>query len=114
MWRATKKYYAQYLSVYAIMIRIGIKSEIHECTIELIRHLDEFDIFPKSTFSNLTKDKQLRIDNQYYLKNKKVDIQYDELFLFVLTLKEKINAMQQKEIQKIREKLKKDFEKIKT
>ncbi len=104
MWKATKKYYAQYLAVYALMMKIGIKSEIHECTIELTKHLEE--LFPKNTFDKLMKDKQLRIDNQYYLKNKEVTTNYNELFTFVLSIKEKINSISTPEIKKIREKIK--------
>ncbi len=103
MWKATKKYYAQYLAVYALMMKIGIKSEIHECTIELTRYLEE--LFPRNTFNNLMKDKQLRIDNQYYLKNKEITTNYDELFTFILSIKEKIHSISTPEIKKIREKI---------
>jgi uncharacterized protein (UPF0332 family) len=106
MWRATKKYYAQYLAIYALMMKIGIKSEIHECTIELAKHLEELEIIPKNTYEKLTKDKKLRIDNQYYLKNINVKINYEELQTFVLTIKEKINTINIQEIKQIKQKIK--------
>lgn len=106
MWRATKKYYAQYLAIYALMMKIGIKSEIHECTIELAKQLEELEIIPKNTYEKLTKDKKLRIDNQYYLKNINVKINYEELQTFVLTIKEKINTINIQEIKQIKQKIK--------
>ena len=105
MWKASKKYYAQYLAVYSLMAKLGIKSEIHECTIELTKYLEEFNLFPKETYNVLTKSKQLRIDNQYYLKNIEVSVNYDELFLFVLSIKEKINSINLFTMQEIRKKL---------
>ena len=33
MWLATMKYYCEYFSCYALLMRVGIKSEIHDCTI---------------------------------------------------------------------------------
>ena len=102
MWRATKKYYAQYFAVYAICMKIGVKCEIHDCTIELIKYLDEFKIFPENSYTRLKRDKQLRIDNQYYLKNIPVQIKHDELLEFVLFCKDKINSLQIQLIDKIR------------
>ena len=105
MWKATKKYYAQYFAVYAICMKIGFKCEIHDCTIELIRYLKEFEIFPPDAYNTLKVDKQLRIDNQYYLKNIPVDFNYDELLSFVLFCKNKIHSLQNPLINKIRLKI---------
>ena len=33
VWLATTKYYCKYFAVYALLMKIGIKCEIHECTI---------------------------------------------------------------------------------
>lgn len=99
MWKATKKYYAEYLAVYSLMMKLGIKCEIHDCTIELTKILK--DLFPKNTYDILCKDKQLRIDNQYYLKNIEVEINYNMLLEFILQIKETINTITPKEIEKI-------------
>jgi len=63
MWKASKKYYCLYFAVYALFMKVGIKSEIHDCTIELIKILKKFNLFPKNTFEELVKNKNLRIDN---------------------------------------------------
>ena len=73
MWLATQKYYTEYLAAYALLMKIGIKSEIHSCTIEVIKLLEQ-EKFLDFTFSKILEDdKELRIDNQYYLKNRPVD-----------------------------------------
>ena len=41
MWVATAKYYCEYFAVYALLMRLGIKSEIHSCTIEILRVLQK-------------------------------------------------------------------------
>jgi len=105
MWKATKKYYAEYLAVYALMMKLGIKCEIHDCTIEITKLLK--DIFPKNTYSILFEDKKLRTDNPYYLKNIVVEIDYEELFNFILEIKNTINSISPKEIQNLRTSLKK-------
>ena len=72
MWLATTKYYCEYFAVYSILMKIGIKSEIHKCTISLVKFLEGENLFKKGTWKILEKDKNLRIENQYYLKNKKI------------------------------------------
>jgi uncharacterized protein (UPF0332 family) len=36
-WAASACYYSMYYSLYAIMMRLGIKSEIHSCSITFMR-----------------------------------------------------------------------------
>lgn len=37
IWAAAKIYYAFYYSLYSVMLRIGITSEIHACSIEFMK-----------------------------------------------------------------------------
>ena len=64
-------------------MKLGIKCEIHDCTIFLASFLEEEKLI-EGVSDILEKDKELRIDNQYYLKNKEVDINFDELSEFLL------------------------------
>lgn len=105
MWLATTIYYCEYFAVYAVLMKIGIKSEIHDCTIAICRVLEDEKILPQGTYEKLEKDKQLRIDNQYYLKNKKVSLNMKELVDFVLSIKDIINTLTLDEINKIRKKI---------
>jgi len=107
MWLATTKYYCEYFSVYSLLQKIGIKCEIHDCTIELVKFLGDMKIVPESYSKILEDDKDLRIDNQYYLKNKPVNINIHELTEFILTIKNKVNSITLDEINKIRSELKK-------
>ena len=99
MWLATTKYYCEYFAVHALLMRLGIKSEIHDYTIEVARFLEKESILPSGTAKLLENDKELRIDNQYYLRNRKVIVN------FILTIKEKLNSITSEEIQNVRKKL---------
>lgn len=102
MWSATMKYYCEYFAAYSLLIKIGIKCEIHDCTIKICELLEKEGILPRGTFSRLEKDKGLRIDNQYYLKNIKVDINFSELSDFILQIKNISSTLTLEEINKIR------------
>jgi len=102
MWLATTKYYCRYFSIYALLQKIGIKCEIHDCTIEVATLLDKIKIIPEGYSSKLEDDKEMRIDNQYYLKNRPVDVNIRELSEFILTIKNKINSITLDEINKVR------------
>ena len=41
LWSATMKYYFEYFTVYALLVKIGITSEIHDCTIALCDFLEQ-------------------------------------------------------------------------
>src|SRR3989338_354551 len=80
---ATTKYYTEYFAVYSLLIKIGIKCEIHDCTIALCPLLEDTKVIPEGCSKILEEDKQLRIDNQYYLKNRDVPLDYDKIVEFV-------------------------------
>ena len=103
MWLATTKYYCEYFAVYALLMKLGIKSEIHDCTILLSKLLEEKAILPKGTHKMLENDKQLRIDNQYYLKNIPIIFNHSELAEFILKRKRIINSLTLEKINEIRE-----------
>ncbi len=106
MWLATSKYYFEYFCVYSIFMKLGIKCEIHDCTIELCRLLSSLEIIPVDFYKLLKKDKELRIDNQYYLKNKKVEIDFEELTTFLLKTKDILIKLSLDKIKEVREKIK--------
>ena len=55
----------------------------------------------------LEYDKELRIDNQYYLKNRKVIVNYNDLRDLILKMKEITNTISNEKIDEIRKKIKK-------
>lgn len=102
MWLATTKYYIEYFSVYAVLMKIGIKCEIHDCTLTLVKLLEKKNIFKKGTYKTLDDDKELRIDNQYYLKNKKVFIDFEKLSGLIVNARKIVNELTADKIQEIR------------
>ncbi len=71
-WAVSAAYYARYFSVYALLSKVGVKCEIHDCTIALFNYL-----FGSTTQADIVKElrqsKQDRIDAQYYSKTIRVD-----------------------------------------
>jgi len=105
MWLATTKYYCEYFAIYALLMRLGIKSGIHDCTIEILKFLEKENVIERGIAKMLEYDKELRIDNQYYLKNRKVVVNYDNLRDLILKMKEIINIISNEKIDEIRKKI---------
>ena len=103
MWLATKKYYAEYLAAYSLLMKIGIKSEIHSCTIDVIKLLENKNIITFRFFKNLEEDKQLRTDNQYYLKNIPVIVNIEKIRDLLLNVRRLLDNLTKEQIAKIRE-----------
>jgi len=107
MWLATTKYYIKYFAAYSLLMKIGIKCEVHDCTIALVKFLEDEGVIERGISEMLEKDKELRIDNQYYLKNKPVNINFDELTDFILSIKEILDSLKPDKIKELREKIQK-------
>jgi len=105
MWLATTKYYIEYFAVYSVLMKMGIKCEIHDCTISLVRFLENENIFEERISEMLEDDKELRIDNQYYLKNRLVEIDFEKLSGFLVSIRESLNKLDNNKIQELREKI---------
>src|SRR3989338_7701797 len=91
MWLATQKYYTEYLAAYSLLMKIGIKWLLEN---EKIIYFEFGKI--------LEEDKELRIDNQYYLKNKPVHFDSKELSDILLKVREILDTLRDADIQKIR------------
>jgi len=64
-WVVSTSYYAKYFVVYSLLSRIGIKCEIHDCTISLFEYLFTGKIPPK-LIQDFQQSKDDRVDVQYY------------------------------------------------
>ena len=64
-WSTIMGYYACYNALYAILMKVGVKCEIHDCTIELMKVVSGFS---DEDYDFLVSLKVKRIDVQYYLK----------------------------------------------
>lgn len=52
-WITTTAYYARYFALYALLVKMGIKSEIHECSIAVASLLTEKGILRKDFHRHL-------------------------------------------------------------
>jgi uncharacterized protein (UPF0332 family) len=68
-WTATAAYYARYFALYALLMKIGAESEIHDCTINIAQLLANNNILQQKLVDEIEQAKQTRIDAQYYVAN---------------------------------------------
>ena len=61
-WTATTAYYARYFALYALLMKIGVKSEIHDCTINMAQLLANHRILSQNLVDDIAEAKQTRID----------------------------------------------------
>lgn len=104
-WIATIKYYVEYFSFYGVMMKLGIKSEIHDCTIEVAKFLRDEGLVDRELVEELEDSKDLRIKNQYNLKNKPVEVDMDRLSDFILEMKEVKDGLSQSQVKRIRQEM---------
>lgn len=106
-WTISTSYYAKYFAVYALLSRIGIKCEIHDCTIALFSYLFGNDI-SSQLMQDLRQAKDDRVDAQYYttaitINSSKTITKTKE---FVLKIEEIIDGLNSQKIATIRTTLK--------
>jgi uncharacterized protein (UPF0332 family) len=98
-WALAASYYARYDAVYALLSRIGIKCEIHDCNISLFKYLFSGKIAPKF-IQDLEQSKDDRIDAQYYTRT--IQIDQDKVITatknFVLEIEQIISNLTKSEI----------------
>lgn len=68
-WKIATGYYAMYYALYAILVKTGIESEIHTCTIECMRAFFS-DYFSEKDIEVMERAREMRIDAQYYVPEK--------------------------------------------
>ena len=105
-WIATTAYYARYFALYALLMKMGIKSEIHDCSIAVANLLAEHGIIQKELVNDLSHAKELRIDMQYYipteLKKEKIEKSVKQARMFVLEMEKTIEAINEEQINLVR------------
>ena len=100
-WKTVTAYYSCYNSIYAILVKIGIKCEIHDCTIALMDLLG----FDKADIKFLDSLKKERVDVQYYLEPSSLSIDKNNVLEFLNKCKEITKEMNDDKINEIRSKL---------
>ena len=104
-WQISSAHYAMYFSLYAILMKAGIKCEIHSCTLEIMKKVLN-SYFSQQDLYLLEKSLTARVDMQYYT-DRVVDSKIRELMiqnasLFHLKCKEILSKIGSKDIENIR------------
>ncbi len=106
-WAISASYYAKYFAIYALLSRIGIKCEIHDCTIALFIYLFGSDV-DVQFLQDLRQAKKDRVEAQYYTSTVKINAKelISKTKEFVLEIEEIIDGIDSVRISKIRKELK--------
>lgn len=109
-WKISTAYYTMYFSLYALLVKAGIKCEIHSCTLEFANQfLKEY--FNEDEIEFLEDSLKARIDAQYYANRNVPDRQYNDMIdktpEFLVKCKSVLQELNEKKINEIRSKLKK-------
>jgi len=107
-WSVSTAYYSMYFSLYSILMKIGVKCEIHACTIEFMkRFLSSY--FTPAECRFMADSLQARVDTQYYVDRKVKDKFIDEMLAtaprFLVKCKETLARIKESEISTIRKQL---------
>ncbi len=86
----------QVLRALPLLMKIGAKSEIHDCTINVAQLLANNDILRQKIVDEIEEAKQTRIDAQYYVANEATRTQTrknaENARKFVLTIEQIIQV----------------------
>ena len=108
-WIAITGYFARYLTLYSIFAKCGIKSEIHDCTISLMKYgFVDGGIIEEKCFEELEEAKELRVKLQYYVAEHNSDEirEFSEKSReFVVKLNSVRNNMNKNDIKILRDKI---------
>ncbi len=104
-WQISTAYYAIYFALYSLLMKIGIKCEMHSCTIEFVkRFLKEY--FSKGDVDFIQDSLKARIDSQYYIDRAVPDEQYNKMLVkspeFLVKCKSVLIKLNEKKITEIR------------
>jgi len=105
-WITTTAYYARYFALYALLMKMGIKSEIHDCSIAIAKMLAEKGILSENLVNDIATSKQVRIDTQYYVERElnqtEIKRNVENARKFVLEVEKVIENLTHHQIETIR------------
>ena len=106
-WAVSACYYAEYFAVYALFCKLGVKSEIHDCTITLFEYLFN-DSIPAEIIEELRISKSNRVETQYYTQEITVDLNQvlSQAKWFVLEIEKKLDSLDSERVEQLQNKLK--------
>lgn len=107
-WAVSASYYAKYFAVYSLLSKIGVKCEIHDCTIAVFEYLFSDRISP-DIIKDLRNSKFDRVEAQYYTEELTVDLEevLEKTKRFVLEIEKVLDSLSPVEVEKMIAKTKK-------
>ena len=109
-WKISAAYYTMYFSLYAILMKIGVKCEIHKCTIECMNSFlaDHFD---KEEYKLMEESLRARIDAQYFVDRNITDTLFKNMMRkapeFLVKCKSVVLKLNERKITQIRTEIEK-------
>jgi uncharacterized protein (UPF0332 family) len=105
-WKISAGYYSLYFSLYAVLMKAGIKSENHVCTIEIMQHILA-DFFTREECKLMERARHARVESQYYTTSE-IPAAFEDTLAkqvphFLVKCQGIVDRMDAKKIQKIRE-----------
>ena len=105
-WKISTAYYTMYFSLYAILTKIGVKCELHACTIAFAKEFLKKE-FTQQDINLFESTLQARIDSQYYVDRTVPDEQYEKIIEqtphILVKAKDILTKLSEKRINNIRE-----------
>jgi len=109
IWTTTASYYIFYYSLYALMIRLGVKCEIHSCSLEFMKECLT-ELYNENDIGLINKAFSARNDLQYYTNRPVEDDTINEIKGgckdFYIKTKDIIIKLTEEQINEIRNKIK--------
>jgi len=104
-WKISTGYYSMYFSLYAVLMKIGIKSENHTCTIEIMQRLLS-EYFTLDECEMLEKARRARVETQYYI-TRSVSETFSAILSkrvprFLVTCRSIVGGIDEKQVHKLR------------
>ena len=105
-WKISAGYYSLYFSLYAVLVKAGIKSENHICTLEIMQHILA-DFFTREECELMERARHARIESQYYTTSE-IPAVFEETLAkqvprFLVKCQGIVDRMDAKKIQTIRD-----------
>lgn len=105
-WKISTGYYSVYFSLYSVLMKIGIKSENHVCSIEIMQHL-LIDFFTREECDLLETARHARVKTQYYTTSE-VSVVFEEMLAkqvprFLVKCRGIVDRLDTKKINRLRE-----------
>jgi len=113
-WKISTAYYSIYFSLYAVLMKLGVKCEIHSCTIAFAKKFlgDYLDI---EDFLFIEDSLKARVDSQYYVDRTVPDLQFNKMIEkspeFFVKCKGILVKLNEKKISEIRSRFKEELKK---